>query len=935
MRFYLLGFCILLSHSGAAQVADTADIFRQIDQRQFDPSTVLWYQTPAAAWESALPVGNGRLGAMVFGREDQERIQLNEDTYWTGGPYSTVVKGGYKELPEIRKLVFEGKYLQAQTLFGRYLMGYPVEQQKYQSLGNLHLFFPGQAPITNYRRWLDLRTAITGVQYTAAGITFRREVFVSSPDQVIVIRLTADKPGSISFTARLRGVRNQTHSNYATDYFRMDGWGQEGLVLTGKSADYMGVEGRLRYEARLKAILEGGTMKVENDLLTISGANTVTLYVVAATNFVNYHDVSADAGRRVEDCLAALSGKTFDSIRAAHIRDYRSLFARVSLHLPLTPVSYEPTDRRKTKVSDPCLTALAYQFGRYVLISTSRPGCQPANLQGIWNDNPNPMWDSKYTTNINTEMNYWPAETGNLSECAEPLFQMIGDLTDQGAQVAKEHYGCRGWVFHQNTDLWRVAAPMDGPTWGTFTVGGAWLCTHLWEHYAYTGDTVFLRQVYPLLKGSVQFFLDFLIPSADNHWLVTNPSSSPENFPDRPGNGRYFDEVIGAFLPGTNICAGSAIDMQVLTDLFQQYIRAAGILHKDPDMADSARNAMLHLLPPSVGKDGALQEWAEDWGQTEHPHRHLSPLYGNVFSFTRTPQLMDACRQLLLRRGDSSAEWARVWKVALWARLHDGNHANAILNGYLRDESNPQFFGNHGFPVQVDGTLGATAAISEMLIQSNDSLVELLPALPAGWGTGSFDGVCTRGAFEWNLHWDGGRIDHATLLSKQGRLCRLQAHGDVRVTYKGKTLHLRKLDGGVIEFATVKNGIYEVRALRQPAAQYGLAHINIYVPLFLVNGVTGIRDMNAIPQVEPVSNGHDAPSSDSTNSTEATYRDGKKEIKIADMAERFGDENYIKLYHIKLLAGRNLHLTWPALFISGFQTVKAATANPVKNLRTE
>jgi alpha-L-fucosidase 2 len=813
MRFYLLLCGLVVGLACSAQFADTADMPARIDHRQFDPSTLLWYSAPASTWEAALPVGNGRLGAMVFGRAGEERIQLNEDTYWTGGPYSTVVKGGYQMLPEVRKLVFAGKYLDAQTVFGRYLMGYPVEQQKYQCLGNLHLFFPDQANVSGYKRWLDLETGITGVQYVSGGVTFRREVFASFPDQVVVIRLTADKPGSISFSARLRGVRNQTHSNYATDYFRMDGTA-DGLVLTGKSADYMGVAGKLRYEARLRAVPEGGTMKVEGDLLTISGANAVTLYVVAATNFVNYRDVSGDAHGRVDRYLSEISGKTYTGLRDAHIRDYRSLFSRVSLHLPVTEVSYEPTDQRKAKVSDPDLAALAYQFGRYVLIASSRPGSQPANLQGVWNDNPNPMWDSKYTTNINTQMNYWPVESGNLTECADPLFQMIAELTDQGSQVAAEHYGCRGWVFHQNTDLWRVAAPMDGPTWGTFTVGGAWLCTHLWEHFAYTADTAFLRRVYPILKGSVRFFLDFLVPTPDGRWLVTNPSSSPENFPDRPGNGRYFDEVIGAYLPGTNICAGSSIDMQVLTDLFREYAQAAGILQMDAGMADSARGALSRLVPPRVGKDSTLQEWAEDWGQTEHPHRHLSPLYGlypgNVFSFSKTPQLMEPCRRLLAQRGDSSAEWARAWKVALWARLHEGNRADAILKGYFRDESNPQFFGNHGFPVQVDGTLGSAAGISEMLVQSNDGVVELLPAVPDEWSSGSFDGVCTRGAFEWGVRWAGGHITEATVRSKQGLLCRLQAHGDVVVRCGGVVTRVRKIEGGVVEFPTVKGGVYEI-----------------------------------------------------------------------------------------------------------------------------
>lgn len=589
--------------------AQEPDIAGAVDSHAFDPSTLLWYKKAASTWEEALPVGNGRLGGMVFGRTGEERIQLNEDTWWTGGPYSTVVPGGYKSLPEVQRLVFNGEFSKAHDLFGRKLMGYPVEQQKYQPLADLHLFFPGGEPVSGYKRWLDLRTGISGTQYTSGGVNYRREVFASAPDQVIVIRLTADHPGSISFSAVLRGFRNQTHSNYATDYFQMDGFEQEGLVTTGKSADYMGVKGLLRYEARIRAVPEGGSMKVEGATLTIAGADAVTLYFMAATNFVNYHDVSADQHARVEQDWSAIGCRSYRAVKEDHIRDYKGLFGRVSLKLPMTADSYLPTDARKARVgkdADASLAALAYEFGRYVLIASSRPGAQPANLQGIWNENSNPMWDAKYTTNINTEMNYWPVESANLSECAEPLVHMIKDLTDQGAQVAREHYGCGGWVFHQNTDLWRVAAPMDGPTWGTFTVGGAWLCTHLWEHFAFTGDTAFLRDVYPVLKGSVQFFLDFLVPHPNGRWLVTNPSSSPENFPARPGNGRYFDEVTGSFLPGTTICAGSSIDMQVLTDLFTQYARSARLLNLDLDMAARADSARARLVPPQVGRDGTL-----------------------------------------------------------------------------------------------------------------------------------------------------------------------------------------------------------------------------------------------------------------------------------------------------------------------------------------
>ncbi|HNT22561.1 MAG TPA: glycoside hydrolase family 95 protein, partial [Saprospiraceae bacterium] len=457
---------------GSSLFAQQASIAEKINGKTFDPSTLLWYDTPAQKWDEALPVGNGRLGAMIFGKNGEERIQLNEETYWSGGPYSSVVKGGYKVLPEIQKLVFEEKFLAAHNLFGRNLMGYPVEQMKYQCLGNLHLFFKNQDSVTSYKRWLNLEDGISGVAYSANGVNYQREVFASAPDQVIVVRITADKPGRISFTANLRGERNQAHSNYGTDYFQMNPYGDDGLVLTGKSTDYLGVEGKIGYEARIKAQPEGGTIKTDGVDLVIENANAVTLYFTAATNFVNYKDVSGNPHQRVNQYFQRLDGKSYPAIALAAAADHKKYFSRVSLQLPKTANSYLPIPERVIKIQtepDPSFAALSYQFGRYLMIASSRPGTEPANLQGIWNNDMNPSWDSKYTTNINTEMNYWSVESGNLSECAEPLFRMIRELTDQGSQVAKEHYGARGWVFHQNTDLWRVAAPMDGPTWGTFT----------------------------------------------------------------------------------------------------------------------------------------------------------------------------------------------------------------------------------------------------------------------------------------------------------------------------------------------------------------------------------------------------------------------------------------------------------------------------------
>lgn len=798
--------------------AQQNNIPAKIDTRNFNPSVLLWYASPAQKWEEALPVGNGRLGAMVFGKNKEERIQLNEETYWSGGPYSTVVKGGYKVLPEIQKLVFEEKYLEAHNLFGRNLMGYPVEQMKYQCLANLHLFFKNQDSVTNYRRWLNLEDGISGVSYSANGVTYQREVFSSAPDQVIVVRITADKPNSISFTANLRGERNQAHSNYATDYFRMDPYGNDGLVLTGKSADYMGVEGKLKYEARIKAVPEGGTIKTNGVDLIIENANAVTLYFAAATNFVNYKDVSADQHRRVDYYFRGIESKPYNTILESAVADHKRYFSRVSLQLPSTDNSFLPTPERVKKIQtepDPSMAALSYQFGRYLMIASSRPGTQPANLQGIWNDNMNPMWDSKYTTNINTEMNYWPVESGNLSECAEPLVRMIRELTDQGSQVAKEHYGARGWVFHQNTDLWRVAAPMDGPTWGTFTVGGAWLCTHLWEHYQYTMDKEFLKETYPLMEGSVQFFMDFLVPHPNGKWLVTNPSTSPENFPDGGGNKPYFDEVTAGFREGTTICAGSSIDMQILYDLFGYYIEAAKVLGKNNLFIDSVKAAREKLVPPQIGKDGSPQEWADDWKSLEKNHRHFSHMYGlypgKVLYEKRTPALIDAYKKVLEERGDGSTGFSRAWKMALWARMNDGNRANKIYKGYLKDQSCTSLFALCGRALQVDGNFGVAAAITEMLMQSHDGFIKLLPALPDEWSEGTFKGLCARGGFELDFAWKNKTVTQLNILSKAGEVCRIEYKPGMKIMSDGKKVAFKKTANGLAEFTTLKGFVYQVQ----------------------------------------------------------------------------------------------------------------------------
>lgn len=783
------------------------------------PELRLWFRQPAEQWNQALPVGNGRLGAMVFGRTADETIQLNEETLWSGGPYDPVVPGSYKALPEIRRLLFSGDIPAAHDLFGRTMMGRPYEQMKYQPLGNLRLKFPGHERATDYRRELDLATAMARVEYTVDGVRFVREIFSSAPDQVIVIRISASRPGAISFTAALEGVRNQTHSNYGTDYFWMDAVAPDTLRLTGKNSDYLGVAGRLRYQADLVAHAEGGTVSVDRRTLTVDHADAVTLVFAAATSFVNYRDVSGDPSARVARVLARAGARSYQELLRAHETEHQGWFNRVALQLGAAVPDADslPTDLRIKRFAgapDPGLVALYYQFGRYLLIASSRPGGEPANLQGIWNDNSNPWWDSKYTVNINLPMNYWPAESGNLAELVGPLEKLVGEVADVGTRTAREHWGARGWVLHQNTDLWRSTTPMDGPSWGAWPVGGAWLMTSLFERYRFSGNRADLERIYPMLRDQTRFLLDILVEDPAHHWLVTAPSSSPENFPGWPGNGPFLDEVSGAELEARTMTAGPTMDMQIIREVFAELDEAATGLGRDSALVAEVRAARPRLAPNQIGKHGQLQEWLDDWDEIEPDHRHLSPLWGlypgREIAPESSPAFAAASAVTLTRRGTGGCGWSYAWKAGLQARLYDGQAALDQLRALLTRSSLPNLFSLCGRALQVDGNLGATAAIAEMLLQSHRDAMHLLPALPPEWASGSVTGLRARGGFTVDLRWADRRLTEVQLMGSQRGRAVVQARGVTSVTAGGRRVRFERLGTDRIAFPTEPGTRYRI-----------------------------------------------------------------------------------------------------------------------------